>query len=258
MASNPNPADTSQPRRPFDPTRLVYGLLSYLVPGLGQVVDRRYAKGLLFFVCVYGLFFYGTWIGSASAKDELTGREYTASPVYLPSAPPPPDPNRQKQAEEPGAFETLKYNLVTRWQFVGQFWVGVAAWPAIFQYRHYNLANHGEVEKDYHEAHDLLRQMNKKIQSGAGEDDEKVKELREQAESHLNRARKMETDKLAHPLFGSYQREPSQASANAVHNAGDKRLELAWVFTVIAGVLNLLVIYDAVIGPTALPQKKAS
>ena len=44
-------------------------------------------------------------------------------------------------------------------------------------------------------------------------------------------------------------REPSGAAINALNNAGDKRLELAWVYTVIAGVLNILVIYDAVAGP---------
>jgi hypothetical protein len=44
-------------------------------------------------------------------------------------------------------------------------------------------------------------------------------------------------------------REPSPVAINVVNNAGDKRLELAWVYTVIAGVLNILVIYDAIAGP---------
>jgi hypothetical protein len=43
-------------------------------------------------------------------------------------------------------------------------------------------------------------------------------------------------------------REPSAEAINAVSNASDKRLELAWVYTVIAGVLNIMVIYDAVAG----------
>jgi hypothetical protein len=32
-------------------------------------------------------------------------------------------------------------------------------------------------------------------------------------------------------------------------------VELGWVYTVIAGVLNILVIYDAVAGPAMLPRK---
>ena len=38
--------------------------LSYLVPGLGQIYQGRVAKGILFLVCVYGLFFYGMALGS--------------------------------------------------------------------------------------------------------------------------------------------------------------------------------------------------
>ena len=33
-------------------------LLSYLVPGLGQIYQGRVGKGLLFMVCLYLLFFY--------------------------------------------------------------------------------------------------------------------------------------------------------------------------------------------------------
>ena len=39
-------------------------LLSYLVPGLGQIYQGRVGKGILFFVCVYTLFFYGMYLGS--------------------------------------------------------------------------------------------------------------------------------------------------------------------------------------------------
>src|SRR5437667_4081701 len=39
--------------------------LSYLVPGLGQIYQGRVAKGILFLVCVYGLFFYGMALGKS-------------------------------------------------------------------------------------------------------------------------------------------------------------------------------------------------
>ena len=47
-------------------------------------------------------------------------------------------------------------------------------------------------------------------------------------------------------------RTPSDPALNALHTSGDKRLELGWVFTVIAGVLNIMVIYDALAGPAFL------
>ena len=42
---------------------------------------------------------------------------------------------------------------------------------------------------------------------------------------------------------------PSEARLNDLQRAQDKTFDLAWVFTVIAGALNLLVIYDALAGP---------
>jgi hypothetical protein len=53
--------------------------------------------------------------------------------------------------------------------------------------------------------------------------------------------------------LGDFERTPGEASLNALHTSGDKLLELGWVFTVIAGVLNIMVIYDALAGPAFLP-----
>ena len=61
--------------------------------------------------------------------------------------------------------------------------------------------------------------------------------------------------KIPQPL-GNFQRTPSEPALNAVHTSGDKLLELGWVFTVIAGVLNVMVIYDALAGP-AFPHSDA-
>jgi len=36
---------------------------------------------------------------------------------------------------------------------------------------------------------------------------------------------------------------------NELQTNGDKTWDLGWVFTVVAGVLNILVIYDAFAGP---------
>ena len=52
---------------------------------------------------------------------------------------------------------------------------------------------------------------------------------------------------------GQFERTPTDEALNAVHTYGDEVMELGWVYTVIAGVLNILVIYDAVAGPAFLP-----
>src|SRR5262249_37006271 len=92
--------------------------------------------------------------------------------------------------------------IAYRVPFLGQFWVGVAAWPAVYQYWFY---------------------------------DERLDEKRPD------------------PLFGYFMRTPSEEKANELQNTGDKTWDLGWVYTVIAGVLNLMVIYDALVGPAFIP-----
>jgi hypothetical protein len=185
MANATLPAQSPPTTHTYSP---IAGVLSYLVPGLGQIAQGRVGKGILFLVCIYTLFFYGLYLGSGSVTlDGVTYR--VSSNVYLPDT--TDEGPRDKQ------MPALALNLYNRPQFAGQFWVGIAAWPAIVQYVSYN-------RKDANEKH---------------------------------------------PLLGDFMREPSASAINALNNAGDKRLELAWVYTVIAGVLNILVIYDAVAGP---------
>jgi TM2 domain-containing membrane protein YozV len=156
--------------------------LSYLVPGLGQMYQGRVGKGLLFLVCLYGLFFYGMYLGSWKN-------------VYLPDTVSPANP-----ASNPYNLWRPLGNVYNRLQFAGQVWIGVAAWPAIWQYLMYDPA----AERG--------------------------------------------------PVFGTFQRQVSEGELNRMQVDGGKRWDLGWVYTVIAGVLNILIIYDAFAGPTFLAE----
>jgi hypothetical protein len=147
------------------------GLLSYLVPGLGQIVQGRVSKGLLFVVCLYGLFFYGMYLGEWKN-------------VYL------PDNGPELAMKLPGFVTGLYY----RPQYAGQFWIGVVAWPALWQYDR------------------------AAPQAGSG-------------------------------FWQEFQRTPPERVLNQLQTDGDKTWDLGWVLTVVAGVLNILVIYDAAAGP---------
>src|SRR6202453_2989422 len=103
-SSNSVPLEQTQPT--FSP---MAAILSYLVPGLGQIAQGRFGKGLLFFVCLYGLFFYGEYLGDWR-------NVYIADSVQQIGAPPK---NRMLDL------------LVDRSRFFAQFWIGAAAWPAI-------------------------------------------------------------------------------------------------------------------------------
>jgi hypothetical protein len=221
----PEPPPPNPPRVPSATHVSPFGALcSYLVPGLGQILQGRIAKGLLFFVCVYILFFYGLYLGAAEVRvDQRTYR--MSSNVYLPTTR-PEQPNTSRLRQLPDA-------LYNRPQFLGQFWIGILAWPAIVQYWSIDY----DREQELHRQIDILYEAIER--DGADTD---------LGRRHLEEIRTLEQERQ-HPTFGDFMREPSQRTINAVHNGTDKRLELAWVFTVIAGVLNIMVIYDAYAGP---------
>lgn len=173
MASPPTP-DPPPPPVKLD---LLAAFLSFLVPGLGQVYQGRVGKGLLFFGGLYLLFFYGMWMGQWRN-------------VWLPEADDLPAAQFAGQNLE-GVPKALWY----RPQFLAQFCIGAAAWPAAYQYAVYDRARD------------------------------------------------------AGPVFGKFERTPDEKELNDLQRNGNKRWDLGWVYTVIAGVLNLLVIYDALAGP---------
>ncbi len=169
----------------------VAALLTYLVPGLGQVKQGRIGKGLLFFVCLYGLFFYGITLGKNKNVWLANAKNLPTTTLPLINQP------------LSGVLKDLSY----RKEFLAQFWMGVAAWPAIAQYHHCP-----ELERP-------------------GSDEDKLWAAK------------------PHPLFGTWMQPHSEAALNVAINREDTSWDLGWVLTVIAGVLNILVIYDALAGP---------
>jgi hypothetical protein len=171
------PTDKDKPLPPQETSPLA-AFLSYLVPGLGQIYQGRVGKGVLFLVCVYTLFFYGMYLGSWKN-------------VYLPDT---------AARSNTWNLPRLPANLYNRPHFLGQFWVGAVAWPAVWQYARFDAA-----------------------------DDDS-------------------------PPLGGFMRQPPEGELQELQTNGDKTWDLAWVYTVIAGVLNVMVIYDAYAGPAFVPK----
>jgi hypothetical protein len=188
-AYSPRPGDHSSGHL-YSP---LAGFLSYLVPGLGQLCQGRISKGLFFLVSVYGLFFSGMALGDWKN-------------VYI------PDTARQNPAWN---LPPLFGNIYNRPQFAGQFWIGVAAWPAIWQYNNWRVPS-AETSPFWH-----YFERTPPENRGEAPPDWKGKTLIE------------------------------------LQNEGDKTWDLGWVYTVIAGVLNVLVICDAFAGPAfGLPGQR--
>src|SRR4030095_11206543 len=112
--------------------------------------------------------------------------------VWLPDA---DDPKLPPVAINGQQLEGIPKAISYRFQLLGQFFIGAAAWPAVYQYAVFDRT------------------------------------------------------KDAGPIFGKFQRMPDENELNRLQRDGNKRWDLGWVYTVIAGVLNLLVIYDALAGP---------
>jgi len=171
---------SSEPVQPATPTpqtpSTTAAILSFLIPGLGQIYQGRYGKGLLFMVCLLGMFFLGQAMGQWQN-------------VYLP--------------REDGARQlSLPGSVMQRWHFMGQFWIGVSSFPALWQY------------------------WRTPAQLPPGENP---------------------------PFWDNYQKAPDEAKLNEFLVSSDKSPDLGWVYTVIAGMLNILVIYDAYAGPLIVP-----
>jgi hypothetical protein len=232
--ANAEPAVIPPPPREFTP---LAGFLSYLVPGLGQISQGRTGKGVLFLICIYSLFFYGMYLGTGTVK--AAGEEYRVpGNVYLPDTLPT---NADQRVVNPMGLPQIALNLYNRPQFAGQFWVGVVAWPAIIQYM-------SDDEAAVHRrAKDLRSEANELDKGGQQDESERLKE----EASRLERSLRTGTW-AGNPILGQFERAPTEEALNALNTSRGKELELGWVYTVIAGVLNIMVIYDAIAGPAFL------
>ena len=72
MAEKPESSPAVQPIDLKDPA--LAGFLAWLFPGLGHCYQGRYAKAVLYFVCIFGVFSYGLYLGSSKATGPGAGR----------------------------------------------------------------------------------------------------------------------------------------------------------------------------------------
>jgi hypothetical protein len=160
--------------------------LAWLVPGLGHIYQRRTGKGVLFFVCIVGTFFYGWYIGGERC-------------VYASSA---------------NVF-SMKF-LQDRWQYVCQFGAGLPALPALVERQRVREGKHPFFGERFRPPYD---------NPPAGG------QFTSPDETDRNHT-------VQHP----------DELAQWNYELGDY-FEIGTVFTVIAGLLNILAIYDAYGGP---------
>ena len=154
---------------------LLAALLAWVLPGLGHVYQGRTGKGILFFVCVLGTFFYGLYLGDGKV-----------------------------------VYAAVPWEQQYRWQYWCQLGVGLPSTPMLVQ-RHRMLNNQPPLFGS-----DFMAPPRRDPQPWTDYSGNPTTQPSELAKWTVN----------THPYF-----------------------ELGTVYTLVAGLLNVLVICDAAGGP---------
>ncbi len=254
--------------------------LSWLIPGLGQMYQGRTFKGVLFFLCILGMFFCGVQMGE--------GR-----PVYCYY-----EINADRMDNQNGASRRFR-----NYGYISQFLVGLPALPALIQTKRFDSAeNTNELDGPIVTTFDgillgaedgklqkVTGTLNLKESAGlrgpeiegrllgtlqpSGEDiDLELREnsfntqgaLGKKISADPKRFVSLEVAKVVkgpeglgstlqgtipRPFLDWYQVPLQDLQLQDMNARLGKRWELAMVFTWIAGLLNILVIWDAYEGP---------
>ncbi len=159
----------------------IAALLAWMLPGLGHVYQGRTGKGLLFFICILGTFFYGMYLGGGKV-----------------------------------VYASVPWEQQYRWQYLCQLGVGLPSTPMLVQ--------HSKAMKDPNFT------------------------------GFMAPPRRGPADWT--DASGNVSKQPSELAKWTLKY--HPKFELGTVYTVVAGLLNVLVICDAAAGPLVIsvPQKK--
>lgn len=191
-------------------------LLSFIVPGLGQIAQglkgkdfARLAKGCFFLLTIWGMFFFG--YARSSWRN-----------VYLPHVQEvfvaeDQQLGRINKSYAPFGKPLPAFlgNLWQRPQYVMQFFAGAPAWPALWNYCFPDAALFGT----YQESPGSLK---KDDLAGFSEANRR--------KAHWQQFEAKDNEIQQRPDMG-------------------RLWDIYWIYTVVAGALNILVIYDAYAGP---------
>ncbi len=164
----------------------IAGLLAWALPGLGHIYQGRTGKGILFFACVLGTFFYGLYLGDGKV-----------------------------------VYAATNWEQQYRWQYLCQLGVGLPSSPMLIQ-----RARVREGKAPLWNGF-MAPPRNGPIPPARDDSDREAQQPNELAQWTISN----------HPFF-----------------------ELGTVYTVVAGLLNVLVICDAAGGPLIIrptPDKKS-
>jgi hypothetical protein len=208
--------------------RWLAAFLAWLIPGAGHIYQRRYGKGFLFMVCILSAFFYGIFLGSSNV-------------VY---------------ASFRKADGQMLLQDDARYAYLCQIGAGLPALPALVQARRVAGANPKPPLWDGFMAPPVL----------VGQ---RVHEVwyRRLLDTQPHEPERFKADDFSRAGDTHWRYFPNRPSERGTdyngwmnqlsmwHQHYGSMYDLGTVFTMIAGLLNVLVVFDAWGGPMGSDQK---
>jgi hypothetical protein len=219
----------------------VAAILAWLIPGLGHWYQGRRAKAVLYFVAIMGLFGWGVYLGGSGESFPADGRNVTIGygrAVYF-----------AWRADD------------RRFYYLAQVFVGLPALPALYQAHRMDEGNHrmDEANQMYEEAKRLEREASMEIEPKRSTKINEAKRLKEAVKAMGVRWGGFMAPPLPEIVARQYPNSPNadQPTADELNKHLHRYFDLATFYTTVAGLLNVLAIYDAWAGPVVVkPAKK--
>ncbi|MBS0202929.1 MAG: TM2 domain-containing protein [Planctomycetes bacterium] len=265
MSSAPSASPPNHPRPWEDKNPVVAGVLAYLIPGAGHLYQGRTAKGLIYCLSILGLFFWGQKLGEGMVVynlPEKTGPlryvalSYAAQLGIGASALPALVQNRRVLSDTRANKLTgplsapFQGTLSSSENPEGGVLVGTVKFDVV----------DGQFGQEIHGSFEgTLDGQPTKLELGGGrfEIDRPIKAgFRRmlhcnvvESDTKPNTAPRYIKGSIPRPFINAYGSPPDPDQLQEINGRLGKIYELALVFTWIAGLLNVLAIWDCVMGP---------
>jgi hypothetical protein len=254
-------------RKPWEERNaLVAGVLAYLIPGAGHLYQGRYFKGVLYFVCILGTFFGGMKLGEGAVVYHAPTNNWGISLNYLAQVcvglPALPAWKQAQRAKEPGNKELQELRQPLSAPFTGQL---ITTGPDV---NRTDGVLDGEVRIETvaiggipttrgtfrgtldGQPVELALAGGLKLAPAVGAGFQRRLECNVARTPDLHpRETVMIRGVIPRPWKDAYCAPPDAATIQDLHGRLGKFYDLAIAFTMIAGLLNVLAIWDAIEGP---------
>lgn len=254
-------------RKPWEEKNAVIsGVLAYLIPGAGHFYQGRWFKGLIYFVCILGTFFGGMKLGEGAVVYHLPNNRFGISLNYLAQVcvglPALPAVYQTKRAKDSHNRELHQLTEPLTAAFEGELITkgpGDHTESGVLSGR-VELATTiegafpetGGTFKGTLDGEPVELRLNGGFQLerpiGAGFQRGLICYVNRRADQHPHESQYIRGS-IPRSFVDGYCAPPEPAKLQDLHGRLGKFYDLAIAFTMIAGLLNVLAVWDAIEGP---------